>query len=95
MKKTVPTMVMTAPATIGDVDDDANHQGEDEDPNDDGARDIDKADDRNDDYRDHLTMLHLLHGPDYASRTSPVPSRQHLGCTRVEVTLGADRIGPG
>jgi hypothetical protein len=40
-------------------------------------------------------MLHLVHGPDYASRTSLVRPRQHLGCARVEVTLGADRIGPG
>jgi hypothetical protein len=40
-------------------------------------------------------MLHLLHGPDHASRTSLVPPKQHLGCAKVEVTLGADRIGPG
>ena len=75
----------------GDVYDDANHQGEDEDPNDDGARDIDKADDRKDDDRDHLTMsILLLHGPNYASRTNLVPPKQHLGCARVEVTIGAD-----
>ena len=48
-----------------------------------------------DDDCDHLTMLHLVHGPDYASRPSLVPPRQHLGCARVEVTLGANRIGPG
>ena len=43
----------------------------------------------------NFTMLHLLHGQDHASRTILVPPRQHLGCAKVEVTLGADRIGPG
>ena len=89
-------MVMTAPATMTMMSTMMPIiKGGDEDPNGDGARDIDKADDRKDDDRDHLTMLHLLHGPDHASRTSLVPPKQHLGCARAEVTLGANRIGPG